>query len=303
MFPSAKEPQFGIFVKEQADDLRSLGIGVDVLSFDGRRTWTRYGHAVRSVRRLVGRQTFDLVHGHYGLCGAVALTQRRVPVVTTFHGSDFSGAVPWQLHVSRVVARFSTPIFVNDEGAMRLHPGASVIPAGVDVDVFRPIDREEARRKLRWPISARYVLFPSRRGNKIKGADLFEAVVEAAAARAPDLRGVYLGGYTREEVALVLNAVDVVLMTSEREGSPVTVRESLACQTPVVSVPVGDVPKVLAGLPGCAVVSREVASLARAVLEAFDAGRPSGLRRRAEAYSRRRIAERVLRVYERVLEA
>ena len=52
-----------------------------------------------------------------------------------------------------------------------------------------------------------------------------------------------------------MNAVDVTLLTSDWEGSPGAVRESLACQTPVVSVPVGDVPNVLSGLPGCAVMT------------------------------------------------
>lgn len=30
----------------------------------------------------------DLIHAHYGLSGLLANLQRKVPVVTTFHGSD-----------------------------------------------------------------------------------------------------------------------------------------------------------------------------------------------------------------------
>ena len=63
-----------------------------------------------------------------------------------------------------------------------------------------------------------------------------------------------------------MNAVDVTLMTSRLGGSPVAVRESLACETPVVSVAVGDVPEVLAGLSGCAVVQPRPDERARGVL-------------------------------------
>jgi teichuronic acid biosynthesis glycosyltransferase TuaC len=301
MYPSHAEPQFGCFVKEQVEDLRNLGVDVDVFFFDGRQEWTNYLVAARSIRRMVEGGRFDLIHAHYGLCGVAALTQRRIPVVTTFHGSDFSGAIPWQAQVSRIVARLSIPIFVSEEGALRLRPGAAVVPAGVDTDLFHPIGREEARQELGWPATQRYVLFPSSPRLKSKRADLFRAVLRQATADGSNLEPVYLEGYSRERVALVLNAVDVTLVTSDWEGSPVTVRESLACQTPVVSVPVGDLPRVLADLPGCSVLPRDPAALAYAVLEALSVGRAPELRARAELYSRQRVAERVMTIYQGAL--
>jgi teichuronic acid biosynthesis glycosyltransferase TuaC len=304
MYPSPEEPQFGSFVKDQVEDLRSLGIDAEVFFFDGRESWTRYAHAAREVRRLAREDRFDLVHAHYGLSGAVALGQRRIPVVTTFHGSDVSGAIRWQAWISWVAARHSSPIFVSEDGARRLRRvGAPVIPAGVDVALFQPLDRTYARRRLGWSLDARYVLFPSSPHAAVKRADLFDSVLQEATLYVPKLKAVYLEGYTRDQVALVMNAVDVTLMTSDWEGSPVTVRESLACETPVVSVPVGDVPRLLAGLPGCAVAPRDPGALAEAVLAALDAGRRRELRERAELSSRRRTAERVAQVYESTLHA
>jgi teichuronic acid biosynthesis glycosyltransferase TuaC len=304
MYPSETEPQFGAFVKDEVEDLRHLGIDVEVLFFDGRKSWTRYADAAREIRRLVRQDRFDLVHAHYGLCGAVALGQRCVPVVTTFHGSDVSGAIRWQAWISWLAARHSSPIFVSREGARRLRQAnAPVIPAGVDIELFQPIDRAHARHKLGWSPGPRYVLFPSNPRAALKRADLFQAVLREAETHVPNLKAVYLEGYTREQVALVMNAVDVTLITSDWEGSPVTVRESLACQTPVVSVPVGDVPKTLAGLPGCRVAPRDPAALAGAVVAALEAGRPHELRRRAELSSRRRTAERVAQVYESTVRA
>lgn len=298
MYPTAGEPWYGSFVRDQVEDLKALGLDVEVLRFDGRADARRYLRAAREMRRLVAGRKFDLVHAHYGLTGAVAALQRRVPTVTTFHGSDYTGAVWWQRHVSWVVARRSQPILVAAEGRRRLgRRSAVVIPAGVDTELFRPVERAAARRQLGWREDGRYVLLPGSRSAPAKGPRLFDAVLAEVRGIVPETEGVALEGLSRERAALVLNAVDVTLMTSRREGSPVTVRESLACMTPVVSVEVGDVPRVVASLPGCGVYPRDPHALAAGVVRAFAAGRPVELRRRAERYSRRRTAERLAVLY------
>jgi teichuronic acid biosynthesis glycosyltransferase TuaC len=298
MYPTEEEPWYGCFVREQAEDLVALGIEVEVLRFDGRHAPLNYLKAAREVRKCVSRANFDVIHAHYGLTGAAAAFQRRVPAVTTFHGSDCNGAVAWQRCVSWAVARCSYPIFVSEEGRRMLAcPSAPVIPAGVDTELFKPIDRREARRRLGWDEDARYALLPGSRTNPGKRAELFEAVIAEVRNVDPTFKSVALEGYSRAETAAVLNAVDVSVMTSDREGSPVTVRESLACMTPVVSVDVGDVPKVLAGLPGCGVFKSDPKALARGVQQALEAGRHEALRHRAERYSRRLAAQRLAELY------
>lgn len=303
IYPTAEEPWYGCFVRDQAEDLQALGIDVHVLSFDGRRDRLNYLRAAREIRRRIARDHFDLIHAHYGLTGAAAL-QRRVPLVTTFHGSDCNGAIPWQRYVSWVVARRSLPVFVSKEGRRMLGcPSAPVIPAGVDTDLFGPLDRRVAKRRLGWQEDAHHIVLPGNRCLPTKRADLFDTTLAEARKEVPDLRGVALEGFSRAQVALVLNAADAVLMTSDREGSPVTVRESLACMTPVVSVDVGDVPGVLTGLPGCGIFPRDPGALARGVLDALQAERHPDLRRRAENSSRRLVAERIAAVYSSIVSA
>jgi teichuronic acid biosynthesis glycosyltransferase TuaC len=300
MYPTAAEPWFGSFVRDQVEDLRALGLDIELLAFDGRRQAAEYAWAARRLRRLVGRGGFDLVHAHYGLSGAVALSQRSLPVVTTFHGSD-TGGVAWQRLVSAVVARRSVPIFVSRAGARLLRCRSGyVIPAGVDTDLFAPAERDPLRRALRWRSDRRYLLFPGSRRNRVKRPDLFAAAVDALRADGEPVEPVYLEGFSRPAAARVVAAADATLVTSDWEGSPVTVRESLACQTPVVSVPVGDLEETLAGLPGCEIAPRDPAALAAAVRRAFAAGRSDALRERALATSRPRTAERVVAVYRAV---
>jgi glycosyltransferase involved in cell wall biosynthesis len=301
MYPTDAEPWFGSFVSDQVEDLRALGLEVEVLAFDGRRRRSEYARATRHVRRLAGTGRFDIVHAHYGLSGAVALAQRSVPVVTTFHGSD-TGGVAWQRLVSAAVACGVMPIFVNRAGRRLLWCRAGhVIPAGVDTDLFVPAERVALRRELGWNQDSRYVLFPGGRRNKVKRPDLFAAVVETLRAAGEQVEPVYLENLSRAEAATTVAAADMTLVTSDWEGSPVTVRESLACETPVVSVPVGDVEETLEGLPGCEIAPRDVPALSAAARRALAAARSSALRDRALVTSRQRVARRVAAVYEEVL--
>jgi teichuronic acid biosynthesis glycosyltransferase TuaC len=303
MYPSEDAPGIGAVVADQVEDLRSLGVSVEVVVIRGRLGKGQYLKGAREVRQRVKRQDFDVIHAHYGLTGVVARMQRRVPVVTTFHGSD-TGYVRWQGWVSRVVARVTTPIFVTRDGARRLGlPGADVIACGVDLDLFRPVAPAEARRSLGWDESAPIALLPGARANPVKRVDLFDAAVREAQAACPTLVSRTLDHLPRTKVARFLNAAAVTVMTSDSEGSPVTIKESLACATPVVSVRVGDIPELISGLPGCAVVERDPKALGAAILAAIAVGHPEELRARVEPYSRRRAAEQVLAIYERVVKA
>ncbi len=304
MYPTAAEPHFGCFVRDQVEDLRRLDVDVSVLAFDGRGHKGRYPGAVRRVRRALRRERRDIVHAHYGLTGAVAALQHRVPVVTTFHGSD--AWVPWQRLVSRLVARRTQPIAVAPAVAVSLGARAApVIPCAVDLDLFAPVDRGAARRMLGWPGDAACVLFPAARGDGSKAAnkrvDMFDATVAALRRTVPDTFAASLDGLSREQVALAMSAADAVVMTSLREGAPIVVKEALACATPVVSVAVGDVPAVVAGLPGCAIAEADPQRLAQAVQRALGTARDLRLREAMRAYGRRPIAERVLGVYRDVL--
>jgi glycosyltransferase involved in cell wall biosynthesis len=135
----------------------------------------------------------------------------------------------------------------------------------------------------------------------VKRYDLFQAAFALVEASCPEVKAIVFDGYERGRAPLVMNAIDCVLMTSDWEGSPVTVKEALACETPVVSVAVGDVDEVIGGLPGCAVTDSDPAKLAAAVLAAMSAPRSAALRDRAKLYERKTLASRLVDLYEGLL--
>jgi glycosyltransferase involved in cell wall biosynthesis len=74
-------------------------------------------------------------------------------------------------------------------------------------------------------------------------------------------------GMTHDKIPLYMSAADALVVTSMQEGSPNVVKEALACNLPVVSLPVGDVPERLAGVAGTEVVTDDRPETIAAALE------------------------------------
>jgi glycosyltransferase involved in cell wall biosynthesis len=111
-----------------------------------------------------------------------------------------------------------------------------------------------------------------------------------------------LRGVPNEEVPIWLNASNVVLLTSQHEGSPMIVKEALACDRPIVSVDVGDVAERLSGIQGCYLARPEAADLAGKLLR-VSKGPPSIRGRQTlTELSLHRVAVRLKEFYEETIQ-
>ncbi|HUF12397.1 MAG TPA: glycosyltransferase [Longimicrobiales bacterium] len=293
MWPADERDYTGIFVREQVEALRRAASHwtFDVLEIAGRRGRVDYLVAVPRVRRAL-RRGYDAVHAHYGLTGAtVALARPSAPLLITLHGNDVNWG--WQLPISRIGARRAAEVIAVSEQLRRSfgHERTRVLPCGVATDRFRPLDRSAARARLGIRADAVVVLFPAHPDNPIKDHALFRAALDALPPVIQE-RVVErtLGAVPPADVPLEMAVADVVVLTSVAEGSPMVVKEALACGTPVVSVDVGDVRRVLEGLPGCAIVARDAGALAAAIEASVVSGVP-GAEGPATAERRRRVFE------------
>ena len=107
---SGNKGRFAPFITEQAEALQRLGCEVDFFAVRG-KGFSGYLRAREGLLAAIRTFQPDLVHAHYGLCGLLATLQRKVPVVTTFHGSDINE--PGVRHFSRLAMRRSAhSIFV-----------------------------------------------------------------------------------------------------------------------------------------------------------------------------------------------
>jgi glycosyltransferase involved in cell wall biosynthesis len=293
MLPDDRRPERGRFVRDQVGALRRLGeLEVDLYEFaPGADELIR---AARELRRRYRGERFDVVHAHFGLTAWPALAVKARARAVTLHGTDL--AHPRTRLLTRAVLPFMDLVATASESLIAQIPGArarahaQALPCGVDTDRFTPIARERARAALDLPNDFPLLLFPADPARPEKRHDRAQSLARATGARL-----LTLGGVAPERVPSYVNAANAVIVPSEREGFGLAVLEALACNVPVLATPVGIHPRALDGLEGTLCARFELSEWAEALTPHLAASDPRiAGRTRAERFSARRMAERVL---------
>ncbi|MCU0588085.1 MAG: glycosyltransferase [Syntrophobacteraceae bacterium] len=295
---------------------------------------------------------YDLIHSHYWLSGRVGAWAQRewgVPHAVMFHtlGAAKNGAQPGEeeppvrlrteADLARTCHRIVAATPRERRDLQRLYgvdpQRIRVVPCGVDLDLFRPLDREVSRRKLDLDRHDAVVLFVGR-FSPIKG---LERLLEAAALLRdyPGLRLVIVGGEgpeappepSRRAAELGIDrltrfagqvdhrrlpefysAADVLVVPSHYESFGLVCLEALACGTPVVSTAVGVMEDIIVpGETGCVLPDGSPELLARCLLGTLrGAGGNPGAREKARAsvagFSWSRVASTMLEQYTELVE-
>lgn len=314
MYPYPGRPFYGSFVYDEVAGLRRAGCEVDVLFINGVESKLNYLTAVWQLRAKLRATDYDIIHVHHSYCGFIASMQKHAPIVWTFHEGEITG--------TREDARREKPskFLVHSKGLKRYVAGkvdrlivvaehlkealrrddVVLIPSGIDLALFSPGDGEAARRELGLDTGRRYVLFPSSPDRAEKRFDIARAAVDAMEGGL-DVELVWLDNVPHEKVPLYMNAADVLLMTSSFEASPVSIREALACNLPVVSTDVGDVARWIEPVEGCHIVLPDPGEIARVLTAVLASTERVDGRSSVQPYSIDRTAQRVIEVYEDVL--
>ncbi len=301
MYPHPGAEDFGTFVYDEVRALRSLGVGVDVFYVDGRSQRAHYFLALPAFWRQVRARPYHLIHAHYALTGVVARVQWSKPLVVTFHGNEV--AISFTAPLSKVLARLADGIIVTSRWVAE-HLGTrvdAIIPPGVDLNLFRPMDQQTARAKLNLPMDRQLVLFVGQR-RPDKRIWVIEAAVAQLQAQGWPVELVIASGQPHDRIPLYMNAADVLVLVSEAEGSPMVIKEAMACNLPIVTGDLGDAREVIGDTAGCYFCDRTVEGTATAIAQALQFGRRTDGRHRVQHLSLEATARRVKAVYERVLE-
>ncbi|HLY48995.1 MAG TPA: glycosyltransferase family 4 protein [Solirubrobacteraceae bacterium] len=302
----------------QARSLIELGVDLDVLYIPGYSRRSEYIRAIGRLHRLLARQRFDVIHAHYGHAAVVARTQWFAPLVISYCGSDLLGrpsndaaatasrsSVALAYLFAQLARAAAATITKSAAMAERLPRTVRrrnhVIPNGVDLQRFVPGDRHAARAQVGWDNGELHALFIGHPDNPAKNFPLAQAVVDEIRRRGHRVALHAAVGVRPDLVPTLMNAADVLLFTSLSEGSPNVIKEAMATELPIVSVPVGDVPDRLRGVDGAFVVGSEPSAMADAFLRAAAIGRAPQARTAVQALSLERVARRVLSVYETVV--
>jgi len=302
MFPTAEDPSYGCFVKSQVDSLARQGLSVDLIFANGKASRLNYLRGAWQVFWRSLRTRYDIVHAHYGLSGPLARCQIKSPVVVSFCGSDVMNRV--QGKVSRFISRLVDLCIVKSSRLQQALGARNVrvLPNGLDLSLFHPQDSSPARKTLGLSAESRYILFVGDPARKEKRYDVAQQTFHRVRERLNvPTELVVLHGQPHREVPLYMNACDVLLLTSDYEGSPNAVKEAMACNMPIVSADVGDVGEILLGTRNCYVCPRDPSALAQRVLTVLkDGGRTDG-RDRVLHLSLEKIAGELISIYQEVI--
>jgi glycosyltransferase involved in cell wall biosynthesis len=261
------------------------------------------------------RRGYRLVHAHSGEAALSAAFFWRAPLLVSYLGDDLlgtpraEGVVPLVGRIRRAILRQHSRLAARTitksqemQAALpaRVRARNTVLPNGVDTDLFRPIDRAAARRELGWDGDAPIALFAADPSVPRKRYSLAESAVEHARSLIPDLRLEIARGVAPDRVPLLMNAADCLLLTSSIEGSPNVVKEALMCNLPVIATAAGDVAELLEGVTPSYVCEPLATSLSEALVECVREPRRSNGREASAHLDARVVADSLLRLYRKL---
>ena len=234
------------------------------------------------VRKLHQEKPFDCIDGHYIYpdCFAAVLAAQalRIPAVVSARGTDINlfpsfrtirPMIRWTLQHSDGIISVSRALKEKIHQLDIPESKIRVIGNGVDTQNFRAIERSRARKELKIPENSKVVVSVATL-RESKGHQHVVAALPKLIRKYPELKlcivgdgpyrnritsliqrsglqeHVFLAGKrATAEIPFWFNAADVSVLASSSEGWPNVVLESLACGTPVVATPVGQIPELL----------------------------------------------------------
>lgn len=310
VIPGDSEGSSFVFARRQVQSLAKLGLTVNTYYLRSRTSLRVVAREWVRLRKTIKEFAPDLVHAHYGTVTAflcVLATSR--PVAITFRGSDLKpepGLSFFRRCMGHFLSQLAAPsacLICCTSPQLRdclwwRKQEVIIVPTGVNLDLFRPMPRESARRALGWSSDERIILFNAGRNPAVKGQPLALQTVNTVKKSLCAVRLIQLHGKASpDEMPLFLNAADCLLITSLSEGSPNILKEAMACNLPVASVNVGDAAERLQGVHPSRVVARDSGALAQAIIEILTDGRRSNGREMLSECSEEHIARRIIEAY------
>jgi glycosyltransferase involved in cell wall biosynthesis len=289
MYPTINDMLMGSFVKEMFDSLRTYqNVDSKVLAISERRSGillTPFKYFRLLLKVIVATlfvEKFDVIHSNdafsTALFGLIPKFFRRKKMVVTIHGVDIRTPLSNKFFkfITRNVLKnvdaiitVSKPLKDVVSKEFGIHKNVSVIPCGINKELFKPLEKEMCRKRLKLPEKKKVFLHISRLSKEkrlpdilkafsmIKNEDFFLVIggrgknnEESSLKKVVEKFGLgnkvmFLGETQREDVIYYMNASDIFILASDYEGSPVTIMEALACGTPVIATRVGGIPDMI----------------------------------------------------------
>lgn len=228
-------------------------------------------------RSVCKKNNVDIIHSHWAIPSGFlsSIHSSNIPKVITLHGSDlkvYAKKFPYRYLVKYAISNADKIIAVsNDLKDIAISYGCNpdkiaVIHNGVDIDLFKPRDKEEIRSSKN--ISSNFLITYVGNLVKVKRVDILidicndlskvydldllivgegpERTMLESHARNLGMSNInFQGTINHDEVPYYLSMSDVVALTSESEGLPTVLVEAMSCGVPAITMDIGGVKDIV----------------------------------------------------------
>lgn len=308
MYPSKKNPSFGIFIKNQVNAIRNQGFYVDVIGIKDFRMGKFYKikkyliWAMKILFSLLRGKKYSIVHCHYvfpsGFFGLMFKRLFGAKLVITAHGGDIDKMArknSFLFNQTKRILKHADSIIAVGENLKQDMISDFQIPEnkifvnnmGVNREIFKPIDKDKAKNKLKLSKQHKHIVFV---GNLIEAKGLRELISAFKKLKIdyPETELHLIGSnkepaflsmlkekikkenikdihfyppMTQNKIATWMSAADVFVLPSYLEGFGLSALEAMSCHTPVVGSNVGGLTYLLSDDAGILVKPKDIESL------------------------------------------
>lgn len=299
-----KGQEVSSFIISQGESLKDNNVVVDYLIYEGSGL-INYVKAVQLLRKRIKNNNYDIIHAHYCYSSLVTiLSFPKVPLITSFMGSDILGFRKIDTIIKIVVEKFSDIIIVKSRQMAKKishRDKLVIIPNGVNYNTFKAIDKFLAKKRLGLHPEIKYILWVGNSKRKEKNFKLVREVLRIIKKTNKDIELIPVFGESQKKLNEYYSACDVFLLTSLYEGSPNVLKEAMACNCPTVSTEVGDAREVVRNTEGCYITSFDPNDVAEKIKMALNFGKRTNGRDHIKHLEINVIAKKIINVYEKIL--
>lgn len=318
LFVASGNSKTGIspIIKSQGESLINHRINVSFFPIKGKGL-LNYLRNIKLLKEYLRLNHFNIIHAHYGLCGIIShFARNKERLIVSFMGDDLIGEINKNGKYSffgNILVSFNKLFYkqydfiIVKSQQLKLNikrDYSSVIPNGVDLNIFFEIKKNHARKWIKVPQDKKLVIFVADPIRPEKNYKLAQSAVKEC--NDPNITLLPIHSVEQIDLKYYYSAADLLLMTSYHEGSPNVIKEAMACNCPIVSTDVGDVKWVLGDVEGCYITSFDSKDVTKKIKLALEfskkVGRTMGRERIIElGLDSDTIAKRILNVYQTVL--
>lgn len=260
-YPTKNHPEYCVFTKDQIEGvLATKEIEGEVFFINAREKGIfEYVRVIFSLQKKI--KEADIVHAFHGLSLLLVFfiaPQKKIIIsflnsLENEYGENKILSKPLEIITKKIIHKRNITKIFKDKIPPKYDKNSYYLPNGVDTNKFYPMDKLFAKKYLNLDFRKKYILFVSSKDKhrKQKRYDRFHRVIEILKKDSPDIEELVLVNETRERVVYYFNAAELHLLTSDFEGSPNSIKESIACNTPVVTTNTGNIERMIKNIENC----------------------------------------------------